>query len=304
MVKSITNLVGGTPLLKIETGPDYADLYVKLESFNPGGSVKDRIARAMVQDAMDNGQIHEDTILIEATSGNTGIGLAMTAAARGLSLTLVMPDTMSIERRKLLAAYGARLILTPGAQGMPGAIARARELLNEDKRYLHLDQFSNPANPRIHHATTGPEIFRQREGKIDAFVVGVGTGGTLTGAGGFLKSHLAKLTIYAVEPAQSPVLAGGEPGPHPIQGIGAGFVPKVLNTGLIDKVIAVQGEDSFRTARELASRHGVLAGISSGAAVWAALKVARDLGPGKTVVTLAPDTGERYLSTALYTLEE
>ncbi|MGI6364681.1 MAG: cysteine synthase A [Bacillota bacterium] len=300
----ITRLIGKTPLLKIDAGPDSADLYVKLESFNPGGSIKDRIAWAMLHDAMNSGKIRPDTILVEATSGNTGIGLAMAAAAHRIPLVLIMPDTMSVERRSLLRAYGARLILTPGAQGMPGAIQRAQELLAGDDKYLHLDQFSNPANPRTHHATTGPEIFRSLEGDIDAFVVGVGTGGTLTGAGGFLKSHIGKLKIFAVEPAQSPVLAGGEPGPHPIQGIGAGFIPKVLNTGLIDKIIAVQGEDAFQTARELASRHGVLAGISSGAAVWAALRVAQELGPGKKVVTIAPDTGERYLSTPLYAAKE
>lgn len=258
----------------------------------------------MLQDAIDNGKIKDDTILIEATSGNTGIGLAMNAAALGIPLTLVMPDTMSIERRQLLAAYGANLILTPGAQGMTGAIGKARELISQDKRYLHLDQFSNPANPRIHHATTGPEIFNALAGKVSAFVVGVGTGGTLTGAGGFLKSHIPRLNIIAVEPALSPVLSGGQPGPHPIQGIGAGFVPKVLNTGLIDKIITVQGEQANQTAREYARHHGILAGISSGAAIWAALLAARELGAGNNVVTVAPDTGERYLSTPLFKLEE
>lgn len=300
----ITRLIGNTPILKIPTEEDCADLYIKLESFNPGGSVKDRIARAMLEDAMEHGKIQDETILIEATSGNTGVGLAMSAAAMGIPLTLVMPDSMSIERRKLLAAYGATLILTPGAQGMVGAMARAKELLATDKRYLHLDQFANPANPRIHHATTGPEIYSALAGKVSAFVVGVGTGGTLTGAGGFLKSHISGLGIIAVEPALSPVLSGGEPGSHPIQGIGAGFVPKVLNTGLIDKVVTVEGEDAALTAKALASSHGILAGISSGAAVWAALRTARELGPEKTVVTLAPDTGERYLSTPLYSLEE
>ncbi len=300
----ITTLIGNTPMLKVDGGQESAGLYIKLESFNPGGSIKDRIAQAMVQDALDIGKLQPGTTIIEATSGNTGIGLAMVAAAHSIPLVLVMPDTMSIERRKLLSAYGARLILTPGAQGMQGAISRAQELLAANNKYLHLDQFSNPANPRIHHASTGPEIYHSLEGDLDAFVVGVGTGGTLTGAGGFLKSHIAKLKIYAVEPALSPILAGGNPGPHPLQGIGAGFVPKVLNTGLIDKVISVQGDDAVHTARELASRHGVLVGFSSGAAVWAALQVARDLGPGKRVVTVAPDSGERYLSTFLYTAEE
>lgn len=300
----ITTLIGNTPMLKVDTEPGSADLYIKLESFNPGGSIKDRIARAMLQDALDNGKIKSDTTIIEATSGNTGIGLAMVAAAQDIPLVLVMPDTMSLERRKLLTAYGSQLILTPGAQGMQGAINRTQEMLVSDNKYLHLDQFSNPANPRIHHATTGPEIYRGLDGDIDALVLGVGTGGTLTGAGGFLKSHIAKLKIFAVEPALSPVLAGGDPGPHPIQGIGAGFVPKVLNTGLIDQIISVQEQNAFQTTRQLARRHGVLAGMSSGAALWAAMQVAKELGPGKRVVTVAPDTGERYLSTSLYTAEE
>ena len=298
--KNIIQLIGQTPMLKLN--PDSTGtgtVYVKLESLNPGGSVKDRIAWAMLKDALDNHKIGPDSILVEATSGNTGIGLAMASAAMGVPLTLVMPDTMSVERRKLLAAYGATLILTPGAQGMRGAIAKAQEFL-EDKRYLHLDQFSNPANPRIHHATTGPEIYRQLEGKLDAFVVGVGTGGTLTGAGGFLKSHIPGLSIVAVEPALSPVLSGGEPGPHPIQGIGAGFVPKTLNVGLIDKILTIEAENAEHTARELARRHGILAGISAGAAVWGAFQIAKQIGPGKVVATVIPDTGERYLSTPLF----
>lgn len=270
-----------------------------MESFNPGGSIKDRVATAMLQDALDNGLIQPGTTIIEATSGNTGIGLAMATAAKGIPLVLLMPDTMSIERRKLLRAYGAQLILTPGTNGMQGAIDQAKELL-EDQKYLHLDQFSNPTNPRIHYATTGPEIYRGLEGNIDAFVVGVGTGGTLTGAGGFLKSRIAKLQICAVEPALSPVLSGGEAGPHPLQGIGAGFIPPVLNIELMDRIYSVQGEDALQTARELASSQGVLVGISSGAAIWAALQVAKELGPGKTVVTIAPDSGERYLSTPLF----
>lgn len=301
---SITRLVGQTPMLKVEGGQELADIYIKLESFNPGGSVKDRIAMAMLQDAFSHGKITQDTILIEATSGNTGIGLAMTATAMQVPLTLVMPDTMSIERRKLLSAYGANLVLTPGALGMRGAIAKAQEMLSKDNRYLHLDQFANPANPRVHHATTGPEIYRQTNGNVDALVLGVGTGGTLTGAGGFLKAHIPNLSIIAVEPVLSSVLSGGDPGPHPIQGIGAGFVPSVLNTALIDKIITVQGEDAQQTARELARLHGVLAGISSGAAFWAAVQVAKEFGPGKSVVTIAPDTGERYLSTPLFGAEE
>ena len=299
----ITALIGNTPLLKIEAGPEAAALYIKLESYNPGGSIKDRVAMAMLQDARDKGLIRAGTTIIEATSGNTGIGLAMAAAAMGIPLLLIMPDTMSEERRKLLRAYGAQLILTPGSLGMQGAIDLAKEMLTDEK-YLHLDQFSNPANPRVHYSTTGPEIYRQLEGKIDAIVAGVGTGGTLTGAGGFLKSRIAKLKIYAVEPALSPVLSGGKAGPHPLQGIGAGFIPPVLNIELIDSIYTVQGEDAFRTAREMARRRGVLVGISSGAALWAALQVARELGPGKTVVTIAPDSGERYLSTPLYAEEE
>ncbi|HOC06800.1 MAG TPA: cysteine synthase A [Bacillota bacterium] len=299
----ITALIGNTPLLKIEAGPEAAALYIKLESYNPGGSIKDRVAMAMLQDARDKGLIRAGTTIIEATSGNTGIGLAMAAAAMGIPLLLIMPDTMSEERRKLLRAYGAQLILTPGSLGMQGAIDLAKEMLTDEK-YLHLDQFSNPANPRVHYSTTGPEIYRQLEGKIDAFVAGVGTGGTLTGAGGFLKSRIAKLKIYAVEPALSPVLSGGKAGPHPLQGIGAGFIPPVLNIELIDSIYTVQGEDAFRTAREMARCRGVLVGISSGAALWAALQVARELGPGKTVVTIAPDSGERYLSTPLYAEEE
>lgn len=299
----ITALIGNTPLLKIEAGAEAAALYVKLESYNPGGSIKDRVAMAMLQDARDKGLIRAGTTIIEATSGNTGIGLAMAAAAMGIPLLLIMPDTMSEERRKLLRAYGAQLILTPGSLGMQGAIDLAKEMLTDEK-YLHLDQFSNPANPRVHYSTTGPEIYRQLEGKIDAIVAGVGTGGTLTGAGGFLKSRIAKLKIYAVEPALSPVLSGGKAGPHPLQGIGAGFIPPVLNIELIDSIYTVQGEDAFRTAREMARRRGVLVGISSGAALWAALQVARELGPGKTVVTIAPDSGERYLSTPLYAEEE
>jgi cysteine synthase A len=295
----ITSFIGNTPLLKVASNPGSGDIYIKMESFNPGGSIKDRVATAMLQDALDNGLIQPGTTIIEATSGNTGIGLAMATAAKGIPLVLLMPDTMSIERRKLLRAYGAQLILTPGTNGMQGAIDQAKELL-EDQKYLHLDQFSNPTNPRIHYATTGPEIYRGLEGNIDAFVVGVGTGGTLTGAGGFLKSRIAKLQICAVEPALSPVLSGGEAGPHPLQGIGAGFIPPVLNIELIDRIYSVQGEDALQTARELASSQGVLVGISSGAAIWAALQVAKELGPGKTVVTIAPDSGERYLSTPLF----
>ena len=300
----IGKLIGNTPLLLIAGKPGSAEIYIKLESLNPGGSVKDRVAQAMVQDALGRKLIKKDTIIIEATSGNTGIGLALVTASQGIPLALAMPDSMSRERIKLLKAYGAQLILTPGSKGMPGAIRRVRELLATDSRYLHLDQFSNPANPRIHFETTGPEIFYRLEGHLDAFVAGVGSGGTLTGVGKFLKSPLPKIRIVAVEPAASPVLAGGLAGPHCIQGLGAGFIPEVLDTRLIDSIIPVRKEQAFETARWLARNEGILSGISGGAAVWAAQQIAAKLGPGKRVVTLVPDSGERYLSTSLYSSEE
>lgn len=300
MTGTITRLIGNTPLLELATEPGSARIFAKLESFNPGGSVKDRVALAMIEDAAEKGLIRPDTVILEATSGNTGIGLSLVAAARGIPLLLVMPDSMSPERHQLLRAYGAELILTPGAQGMQGAIRRVKEILAASGRYLHLDQFSNPANPRAHFEGTGPEILNCLGENIDCFVAGVGSGGTLTGAGGFLKSHIPGLKIIAVEPAQSPVLAGGRPGPHPLQGLGAGFIPPVLDRGLIDEIIAVEGNDAMKAARDLARGQGILAGISAGAALWAARKAARQLGPAGTVVTILPDSGERYLSTALF----
>lgn len=300
MSKTITSLIGDTPLLKLNLGRDSADLYLKLESFNPGGSVKDRVALAMVEAATAAGQINQATVILEATSGNTGIGLSLVAASQGIPLVLVMPDNMSVERQKLLRAYGARIILTPGELGMAGAVKEAQALLAADSRYLHLDQFANPANPRCHYNTTGPEIYRSLAGSVDALVVGVGTGGTLTGTGSYLKERCPDLQIIAVEPAQSPVLSGGKGGSHPIQGIGAGFIPPVLDRSLIDAIVGVSGEEAFATARELARRNGLLVGISAGAAVWAARGLAAKLGPGRRVVAIAPDSGERYLSTALY----
>lgn len=300
MTGAIEAFIGNTPLLQLKTDPGSARIFAKLESFNPGGSVKDRVALAMIEDAASRGLIRPETVLLEATSGNTGIGLSLVAAARGIPLVLVMPDSMSPERRKLLEAYGAQLILTPGALGMQGAIARVEQVLATDGNYLHLNQFANPVNPRVHYQTTGPEIFRSLGKRIDCFVAGVGSGGTLTGTGGFLKSRLPGLKIIAVEPAQSPVLAGGKPGPHPLQGLGAGFIPPVLDLKLIDEIIAVEGDAAMEAARELARSQGVLAGISAGAQVWAAKKAARQLDPCGVVVTILPDSGERYLSTDLF----
>lgn len=273
-----------------------AEVLVKLESFNPGGSVKDRIAYAMILDAEEKGLLKPGGTIIEPTSGNTGIGLAMVAAARGYRLILVMPDTMSIERRSLLAAYGAELVLTPGAQGMSGAIAKSDEILKENPDYFRPQQFENPANPEIHRKTTALEVLEQTDERIDAFVAGVGTGGTLTGVGEVLKERIKDVKVVAVEPANSPVLSGGKPSPHRIQGIGAGFVPDVLSTSIIDEIIQVKDEDALEYARLLAQREGIFVGISSGAAAFAALKVAREFGPGKRVVAVLPDTGERYLS--------
>lgn len=300
----IVKTIGNTPMLEIPATPRRGPVVIKLEGFNPGGSVKDRIAESMLRDALMRGLVNEDTVLIEATSGNTGIGMAMAAASLKVPLLLVMPETMSIERRKLLLAYGAQLVLTPGPKGMKGAIEKVNELKAADSRYLHLDQFGNPANPRIHYETTGPEILEALKGRIDALVVGVGTGGTITGAGSFLKGRVKGIQLVAVEPALSPVLSGGNPGPHPIMGIGAGFVPAVLDTKLLDRIITVEAEDARGTARMLAGDYGLLTGISGGAAVWAALEMAKELGPGSTVVTVAPDTGERYLSTDLFPAQE
>ena len=301
----ITDLIGGTPLLKLT---DYekenaleASIFGKLEYFNPAGSVKDRIAKAMIDDAEAKGVLKPDSVIIEPTSGNTGIGLAAVAAARGYRIILTMPETMSIERRNLLKAYGAELVLTQGAKGMKGAIAKAHELAENTPNSFIPSQFTNPSNPAVHRSTTGPEIWRDTDGKVDIFVAGVGTGGTVTGVGEYLKSQNPNVKIVAVEPAGSPVLSKGTAGPHKIQGIGAGFVPDTLNTSVYDEIIAVENEDAFATGRTLARKEGLLVGISSGAAVFAATVLAkRPENKGKIIVALLPDTGERYLSTPMF----
>ena len=305
IAKSLTELIGKTPLQELVNYGKFKDLdarvVAKLEYFNPGGSVKDRIGLAMIKDAEDRGLINKDTVIIESTSGNTGIGLASVAAARGYRIILTMPDTMSIERRNLLKAYGAELVLTEGSKGMKGAIARADELAQEIPNAFIPGQFVNPANPAVHKATTGPEIWEDTDGKVDFFVSGIGTGGTITGAGEFLKSKNPNIKVIAVEPASSPVLSKGTPGPHKIQGIGAGFVPEVLNTEIYDEIIAVENDDAFAAGRELSQTEGLLVGISSGAALWAGTQLAeRPENAGKTIVVLLPDTGERYLSTPLF----
>jgi cysteine synthase A len=298
--ETILDLVGDTPLVRLNRLPreGSAELWAKLERFNPGGSVKDRIGKAMIEDAEERGLLKPGAVIVEPTSGNTGIGLAMVAAVKGYRIILVMPDTLSMERRALLKAYGAELVLTPGAEGMKGAIAKAEELLRQHKGFMP-QQFKNPSNPEIHRRTTAAEILAQA-GHLDAFVAGVGTGGTLTGVGEILKDILPDVRVVAVEPAGSPVLSGGSPGQHKIQGIGAGFVPDVLNTEIIDEIVQVEDGDASETARRLAREEGILAGISSGAAAWAAVQVGARLGEGHAVVTVLPDTGERYLSTGLF----
>lgn len=301
----ITDLIGGTPLLELKNYENNNNLEAtiigKLEYFNPAGSVKDRIARAMIDEAEAQGVLKKDAVIIEPTSGNTGIGLAAVASSRGYRIILTMPETMSIERRNLLKAYGAELVLTEGAKGMKGAIAKAEELANEIPNSFIPSQFTNPANPKVHTATTGPEIWEDTDGKVDIFVAGVGTGGTVSGVGEYLKSKNPNVKVVAVEPAASPVLSKGTPGPHKIQGIGAGFVPETLNTEIYDEIITVENEEAFATGRVLANSEGLLVGISSGAAVYAATKLAqRPENKGKVIVALLPDTGERYLSTPMF----
>ncbi len=307
---SATELIGHTPLLEVKNyqakeGVNGARILAKLEYFNPAGSVKDRVALAMIEDAEKSGKLAKGGTIIEPTSGNTGIGLASVAAARGYQVILTLPDTMSVERRTLLKAYGAKLVLTEGAKGMKGAIAKAEEIQKETPGSIILGQFDNLANPAVHRATTGPEIWEDTDGKVDIFVAGVGTGGTVTGVGEFLKSKNPDVKIVAVEPKDSAVLSGNAPGPHKLQGIGAGFIPSVLNTGVYDEIIPVANEDAFRVGAELGKTEGVLVGITSGAALFAATELAkRPENAGKTIVALLPDSGDRYLSTALFQTED
>ncbi|MGD6943855.1 cysteine synthase A [Cytobacillus gottheilii] len=304
VANSITELVGQTPIVKLNriVEDESAEVYLKLEYMNPGSSVKDRIALAMIEAAEENGGLKEGDTIIEPTSGNTGIGLAMVAAAKGYKSILVMPETMSMERRNLLRAYGAELVLTPGPEGMGGAIRKAEEL-SKEHGYFMPQQFKNESNPEVHRLTTGKEITEQMGDQLDAFISGIGTGGTITGAGEVLKEKYENIKIYAVEPSDSPVLSGGKPGPHKIQGIGAGFVPDILNTKIYDEIIKVENETAFEYARRAAKEEGILGGISSGAAIYAALKVAKELGKGKKVLAIIPSNGERYLSTPLYQFE-
>ncbi|WP_170005995.1 cysteine synthase A [Bacillus fonticola] len=305
IANSITELVGETPVVKLQrlVTEDMAEVYVKLEYMNPGSSVKDRIALAMIEDAESTGKLQAGDTIVEPTSGNTGIGLAMVAAAKGYRTLLVMPETMSMERRNLLRAYGAELVLTPGPEGMTGAVKKAEELAKEKGHFMP-QQFENPANVKVHRETTGKEIIEQMGDQLDAFVAGIGTGGTITGAGGLLKEKYPDLKVYAVEPKDSPILAGGKPGPHKIQGLGANFVPGILNTDIYDEIIHITTEDAFEYARRVAKEEGILGGISSGGAIFAAIKVAKELGPGKKVLTVLPSNGERYLSTPLYQFEQ
>ena len=302
---SADQLIGSTPLVELthierEDGLK-ARIIGKLEFFNPAGSAKDRIAKAMIEDAESRGLLNEGSVIIEPTSGNTGIGLAAVAAAKGYRIIIVMPETMSVERRRMMKAYGAELVLTEGAKGMKGAIAKANELANQIPDSFLPGQFTNPVNPAAHKSTTGPEIWADTDGRVDIFVSGVGTGGTVTGVGGYLKEKKPSVKVVAVEPADSPVLSGGDAGPHKIQGIGAGFVPAVLDTKIYDEIITVKNEEAFATGRRIARSEGILAGISSGAAVWAVIQLAkRPENEGKTIVVLLPDTGDRYLSTPLF----
>lgn len=298
----ITDLIGKTPMVQLKTFSEdnEAEIFAKVEYFNPGGSVKDRICLSMILAAEEEGRLKAGATLVEPTSGNTGIGLAMVAAVRGYKLILVMPESMSMERASLLSSYGAQLVLTPAWEGMRGAIKEAENILEQNKEYFMPGQFSNPANPETHRKTTGPEILEEMDGTVDAFVVGVGTGGTITGVGEILKERNPKTLIVAVEPDTSPVLSGGEPGPHKIQGIGAGFIPDILNRDIIDRVITVTDDESYQTAKQLARQEGLLVGISSGANVLAAHRIAKELGKGKKVVTVLPDTGERYISIEKY----
>lgn len=291
-------LICNTPLIRLNklATPQMAAVYGKLESYTPGGSVKDRICLSMIRDAEEKKLINKDTVIVEPTSGNTGIGLALVCAVRGYRLILTMPETMSVERRQILKRFGAELVLTPGAEGMKGAIAKAKEIAEQNKNSFIPQQFANPANPKIHRETTAEEIWEALEGKFDAFISGVGTGGTVTGCGEVFKKKNPAIKIIALEPKTSPVLSGGAPGRHKIQGLGAGFIPEVMNRQVVDRVITVEDQDAWKTMLELASKEGILGGISTGAACWAALQVAKDLGPGKTVVAIFPDTGERYLS--------
>ncbi|MFC4323914.1 cysteine synthase A [Litchfieldia salsa] len=305
VANSIHELVGETPIVKLNRLVDEnsADVYLKLEFMNPGSSVKDRIALAMIEAAEKSGELKVGDTIVEPTSGNTGIGLAMVAAAKGIKAILVMPETMSLERRNLLRAYGAELVLTPGPEGMGGAIRKAEEL-SKEHGYFMPQQFKNEANPEIHRNTTGKEIVSQMSDGVDAFISGIGTGGTITGVGQVLKEHFPNVKIVAVEPADSPILSGGKPGPHKIQGIGAGFVPDILDTKVYDEVVTVKNDEAFDYARRAAREEGILGGISSGAAIFAALKVAKELGKGKKVLAVLPSNGERYLSTPLYQFEQ
>jgi len=300
-VDKITDLIGETPVVKLNqlSSSDAADVYVKLEWFNPGGSVKDRIGKSMIEVAEREGKLKPGDTIVEPTSGNTGIGLALVAAAKGYKAVFVMPDTMSSERRSLLRAYGAELVLTPGSEGMQGAVDKAAELAAEHG-YFMPQQFDNPANPLVHELTTGPEVVAQMNGKLDAFVAGIGTGGTITGVGRVLRREIPSCKVIAVEPAGSPILSGGQPGPHKIQGLGANFIPTALDREIYDEVRTVENDDAFEFARRLAKEEGLLVGISTGANVYAALQIAKELGKGKKVLTVSPSNGERYLSTPLY----